>query len=126
MAFNFPEGFVWGTAAAAHQVEGNNTNCDFWMLEHAPDTIFAEPSGDACDHFHRYPEDIRLIAQLGFSAYRLSGHDFSNSPSVKCRFSRLPCPGGTSDHEIGRIGYLNDPLFAFAGRRSISRPGGEI
>ena len=72
MAFTFPDGFVWGTAAAAHQVEGNNTNCDFWVLEHAKDTIFAEPSGDACDQFHRYPEDIRLIAQLGFGAYRLS------------------------------------------------------
>jgi len=72
MDFKFPDGFVWGTAAAAHQVEGNNTNCDFWLLEHAPDTIFQEPSGDACDHFHRYPEDIRLMAQLGFNAYRFS------------------------------------------------------
>ena len=72
MPFQFPEGFVWGTATAAHQVEGNNTNSDFWLLEHAPDTIFAEPSGDACDHFHRYPEDIRLMAQLGLTAYRFS------------------------------------------------------
>ncbi len=72
MAFQFPKGFVWGTAAAAHQVEGNNTNSDFWLLEHMPDTIFAEPSGDACDHFHRYREDIALMAQLGFNAYRFS------------------------------------------------------
>lgn len=72
MAFQFPEGFIWGTAAAAHQVEGNNTNCDFWLLEHTPDTIFSEPSGDACDHFHRYPDDIRLMAQLGFKSYRFS------------------------------------------------------
>ena len=72
MPFQFPENFLWGTAAAAHQVEGNNTNCDFWLLEHTPDTIFKEPSGDACDHFHRYPEDIRLMAQLGFKSYRFS------------------------------------------------------
>lgn len=72
MPFRFPEGFVWGTAAAAHQVEGNNSNCDFWLLEHAPETVFREPSGDACDHFHRYPEDIALMAQLGFTSYRLS------------------------------------------------------
>ena len=72
MVFQFPEDFTWGTATAAHQVEGNNTNSDFWMLEHAPDTIFREPSGDACDHFHRYPEDIELLAKLGFNAYRLS------------------------------------------------------
>ena len=72
MAFQFPEKFIWGTAAAAHQVEGNNTNSDFWLLEHTPETIFREPSGDACDHFHRYPEDIALTARLGFNAYRLS------------------------------------------------------
>ena len=68
----FPENFLWGTATAAHQVEGNNTNSDFWLLEHLPGTMFAEPSGDACDHYHRYPEDIRLLAQLGFNAYRFS------------------------------------------------------
>jgi beta-glucosidase len=37
-----------------------------------PETIFQEPSGDACDHFHRYPQDIELLAQLGFNAYRFS------------------------------------------------------
>jgi beta-glucosidase len=72
MSYRFPDGFVWGTATAAHQVEGNNTHSDFWLLEHAPGSIFAEPSGDACDSFHRYPEDIRLLRQLGFGAYRLS------------------------------------------------------
>ena len=73
MSFRFPEGFVWGTATAAHQVEGNNVNSDFWLLEHTPGTLFAEPSGDACDHFHRYPRRHRACcAQLGFSAYRFS------------------------------------------------------
>ena len=72
MGYRFPEGFVWGTATAAHQVEGNNTNADFWLMEHVPGTMFAEPSGDACDHFHRYPQDIALLRQLGFGAYRFS------------------------------------------------------
>ncbi|GAB4349237.1 MAG: family 1 glycosylhydrolase [Candidatus Abyssubacteria bacterium] len=72
MLLQFPRGFLWGTATAAHQVEGNNTNSDFWLLEHMPETIFQEPSGDACDHFHRYPLDIELLAQLGFNAYRFS------------------------------------------------------
>ena len=72
MAFQFPQGFVWGTATAAHQVEGNNTNSDFWLLEHTPGTLFAEPSGDCCDHFHRYPYDIALLKQLGFNSYRFS------------------------------------------------------
>jgi beta-glucosidase len=68
----FPQGFLWGTATAAHQVEGNNTNSDFWVMEHLPDTVFAEPSGDAIDHYHRYPEDIALLAGLGFNSYRFS------------------------------------------------------
>jgi beta-glucosidase len=72
MAYRFPEGFVWGAATAAHQVEGNNTASDFWVLEHTPGTIFAEPSGDACDQLHRYPEDIAMLRSLGFGSYRLS------------------------------------------------------
>jgi beta-glucosidase len=70
VAYSFPEGFVWGAATAAHQVEGNNTASDFWVLEHAPGTIFQEPSGDACDQLHRYPEDIALLRSLGFGSYR--------------------------------------------------------
>ncbi len=72
MQTEFPKDFLWGTATAAHQVEGNNTSSDFWLLEHLPGTIFAEPSGDACDHYHRYPEDIALLAALGFNSYRFS------------------------------------------------------
>lgn len=68
----FPTGFLWGAATAAHQVEGNNVNSDVWLLEHLPGTIFTEPSGDACDHYHRYPEDIALLARLGFNTYRFS------------------------------------------------------
>ena len=72
MQVEFPKDFLWGTATAAHQVEGNNVNSDFWLLEHLPGTIFAEPSGDACDHYHRYPEDVALLAQVGFNSYRFS------------------------------------------------------
>lgn len=68
----FPEGFLWGVATAGHQVEGNNTNSDLWLLEHVPATIFAEPSGDAVDHYHQYCDDIALIASLGFTSYRFS------------------------------------------------------
>ena len=68
----FPDGFVWGTATAAHQVEGGNWNNDWWAWEHMPDTPCVEPSADACDHYHRYPDDVRLLASLGFTAYRFS------------------------------------------------------
>jgi len=68
----FPAGFIWGTATAAHQVEGNNTSNDFWLMEHTDPTMFKEPSGDACDQFHLYEQDVRLLKDLGFNAYRFS------------------------------------------------------
>jgi beta-glucosidase len=68
----FPRGFLWGAATAAHQVEGNNINSDLWVLEHLRPSMFAEPSGDACDHYHRYAGDIKLLAGLGFNTYRFS------------------------------------------------------
>jgi beta-glucosidase len=71
-AERFPDGFVWGTATAAHQVEGGNWNNDWWAWEHDPASPCVEPSGDACDHWHRWPDDLRLLADLGFNAYRFS------------------------------------------------------
>ncbi len=68
----FPDGFLWGTATAAHQVEGNNWNNDWWAWEHTPGSPCTEPSGDACDHYHRYPDDVHLLRDLGFNAYRFS------------------------------------------------------
>lgn len=72
MTLRFPDGFLWGTATSAHQVEGSNVNSDWWQWEHDPSSPCTEPSGDACDHFHRYPEDIALLAELGFNCYRFS------------------------------------------------------
>jgi beta-glucosidase len=69
---SFPPGFIWGAATAAHQVEGNNTNSDLWVLEHCEPTLFEEPSLDACDHYHRFADDIRLLAGLGLNCYRFS------------------------------------------------------
>ena len=68
----FPENFLWGTATAAHQVEGGNASSDLWLMENAPASFFAEPSGDACDHYHLYPQDLALLKGLGFGAYRFS------------------------------------------------------
>jgi beta-glucosidase len=68
----FPKGFLWGAATAAHQVEGNNINSDLWLIEHLKDSMFREPSGDACDHYHLYEQDINLLADLGLTAYRFS------------------------------------------------------
>ena len=68
----FPAGFLWGAATGAHQIEGGNVNSDLWELEHAPDTAFAEPSGDACDSYHRWREDLDLLAGVGLNTYRFS------------------------------------------------------
>ncbi|MGY2078491.1 glycoside hydrolase family 1 protein [Modestobacter sp. SYSU DS0657] len=72
MTTSFPDGFLWGTATAAHQVEGGNVNNDHWELEHAPHSPFAEPSGDACDSWHRWEEDLDLVARAGLDTYRFS------------------------------------------------------
>src|SRR5688500_15769892 len=72
MPTTFPDDFLWGTATAAHQVEGGNWNNDWWAWEHNPQSPCVEPSGDACDHYHRYRNDIALLARLGFNTYRFS------------------------------------------------------
>jgi beta-glucosidase len=68
----FPKGFRWGVSTAGHQIEGNNVNSDLWVLENVKPTAFAERSGDACDSYHRYEEDIALLAGFGFNTYRFS------------------------------------------------------
>ena len=68
----FPPGFLWGVATAAHQIEGGNVNNDWWVWEHDPASGTTEPSGDACDSYHRWNEDIELVASLGLGAYRFS------------------------------------------------------
>ncbi|MGH2757914.1 MAG: glycoside hydrolase family 1 protein [Actinomycetota bacterium] len=72
MSAPIPGGFLWGTATAAHQVEGGNWNSDWWEWEHRPDTPCVEVSGDACDHYHRYRDDLSMLADLGFNSYRFS------------------------------------------------------
>jgi beta-glucosidase len=68
----FPEGFLFGAAVSAHQVEGGNTNSDWWWWEHLKSTPVREPSGDACDFYHRYREDIAMLAGFGLNTFRFS------------------------------------------------------
>lgn len=69
---HFSEDFLLGAATAAHQVEGNNTNSDCWAMEHMEHTSYAEPSLDAVDHYNRYEDDIKLMANAGLNTYRFS------------------------------------------------------
>ena len=68
----FEKGFLLGASTAAHQVEGNNIHSDYWTMEHMKSTSFFEPSLDAVDHYNRYEEDIKLLAQAGLNCYRFS------------------------------------------------------
>ena len=73
-----PAGFVWGAATAAYQVEGASTEDgrgpSVWdSFSHAPDRVRGGGTGDiAVDHYHRWREDVELMAELGLSAYRFS------------------------------------------------------
>jgi len=62
--------FMFGAATAAHQVEGSNFHSDYWVMENLAHSDFKERSGDACDHYHHYAEDIQLLAEAGCNAYR--------------------------------------------------------
>ena len=66
-----PEFFI-GAATAAHPVEANNIHTDCWAQEQMQHTSYVEPSLDAVDHYNRYEEDIRLMAEAGLNAYRFS------------------------------------------------------
>lgn len=68
----FSKEFLLGASTAAHQVEGNNIHSDYWAQEQMEHSGFAEPSLDAVDHYNRYEEDIRFMAEAGLNAYRFS------------------------------------------------------
>ncbi len=69
---HFPDRFSWGTSTSGYQTEGGGSNTDWWRYERAEGTHCEEVSGDACDSWNRYEEDLDLIAELGLNSYRLS------------------------------------------------------
>jgi beta-glucosidase len=69
----FPPGFLWGTATAAHQVEGGNANNQWWDWEQQPGRIRnGDRSGDACGWWRDPEPDLDRAAALGQNAHRLS------------------------------------------------------
>jgi beta-glucosidase len=74
----FPEQFAWGAAGASYQIEGaaaaDGKGPSTWdMFCRKPGAIWRGESGDiACDHYHRYREDVALMRRIGLGAYRLS------------------------------------------------------
>lgn len=75
---NFPKDFIWGAATASYQIEGGGLEdgrgeCIWHRFSHTPGKVYNGDTGDvACDHYHRYREDVALMAELGLDAYRFS------------------------------------------------------
>jgi beta-glucosidase len=74
----FPNGFIWGAATASYQIEGavreGGRGPSIWdTFSRTPGRVFAGHTGDvACDHYHRYADDVALMADLGLASYRFS------------------------------------------------------
>jgi beta-glucosidase len=74
----FPDDFLWGAATSAYQIEGSpladGAGPSIWQrFVHSPGLNASGDTGEiACDHYRRYPEDVRLMAELGLNAYRFS------------------------------------------------------
>ncbi len=97
-----PDRFLWGTAISGHQSEGNNVNSDAWYLENHKPTAFTEPSGDACDSYHRYEQDLDIAASLGLNCYRFG-----------IEWSRIePEPGRFSNAELDRYARILEACHA--------------
>ena len=74
----FPDGFVWGSATSSYQIEGawlaGGKGLHIWdTFSHTPGRVARGENGDrACDHYHRYREDVAMMAKMGLKAYRFS------------------------------------------------------
>ena len=99
--FEFPAGFLWGTATAAYQIEGSpladGAGPSIWhRFSHTPGRTARGETGDvACDHYNRYRDDVALMQALGLNAYRFS-----------LSWSRL-LPRGTGRPNPGGLGFYD-------------------
>ena len=82
-----PKDFLWGAAISAHQSEGNDINSDSWLLEKLPETVYKEPSGDACDSYRRYEQDFAIARSIGLNCYRF-GIEWARIEPAPGRFSQ--------------------------------------
>ncbi len=99
----FPEGFLWGTATAAHQVEGWNRGNSWWEWEQIPGKIGGgDRSGRACEHFSRYESDFDLARSFHMNAHRFS-----------IEWSRIePREGEWDERAVGHYRHVLEALKA--------------
>ncbi|MBN1534828.1 MAG: glycoside hydrolase family 1 protein [Spirochaetes bacterium] len=99
--YAFPKGFLWGTATAAHQIEGGNRNNNWWEFEQRPGAIRnGDSSAKACDHWNLYKKDFAWLTKLHQNAYRMS-----------VEWSRLyPEPGRLDRKALDRYVAMIDEL----------------
>jgi hypothetical protein len=87
--------FLWGASTAGYRVEGGTVSSDSWVLEHIEPKSFAAPSGNACDSYHRWREDMAMRTPTGserasihlHSAFQDRSHAYPR-PSLVPRFER--------------------------------------
>lgn len=92
--------FLWGASSSPHQIEGNNINSDWWVYEQRMPHF--GPSGDAVDSYHRYEEDMKLLANAGLNAYRFG-----------IEWARVePLPGEFSAAELAHYRRMIDTALA--------------
>jgi len=117
-----PDSFLVGASTAAHQIEGDNTTSDWWMLEQTrPDRL--QPSGRACDSLHRWEDDMDLAAAAGLNAYRFSvewariePEDGAFSQPAIDHYRRMVAGARERGLEpVVTLHHFTNPLWFFAG-----------
>lgn len=102
--FKMPEGFLWGSSTAGHQIEGNNIHAGHWDMEIEKSKTDKDyvPSGMACNNYELYEQDVELIDRLGHQAFRMT-----------IEWSRIEPSENNFDmeavnHYIKELGLLNE------------------
>ena len=134
-AVGFPKNFWWGTATASYQIEGawneDGKGESIWdRFSHTPGKIKNSDTGDvACDHYHRYTEDVRIMQALQMNSYRFS----IAWPRIQPNGSGKPNPKGLDFYSrlvdsllAPRFGPLRRSTTGTCRRRSKTRAAGPI
>ena len=96
MTYTFPTKFLWGAATASYQIEGawnaDGKGESIWdRFSHTPGKIEDNSTGDvACDHYHRYKDDVALMRRIGLKAYRFSTAWTRAAPQRAASIARIP------------------------------------